>query len=187
MKLLLTLILSLTIYSCRPAAAPVAVSNVPRMQNGIPRTNLPMPPTKPLADLSWVTTDGQPATFGSLKGKVVILDFWGTYCPPCRDEIPHLNELQAKYGTEKLQVIGLNVGGDEDKPKIPAFVKEFKITYPIAFPEDAMLQFVCGDDDRIPQTAVFDPDGKMVTKIVGFDASVKKQLDAAVETALGIK
>ncbi len=183
MKLILILTIPLLVLSCRPAAAPVAISNQP-IVNGVPQTNVPLPPRKPVNEMTWVTTDGQTAAFGSLAGKVVILDFWATYCPPCRDEIPHLNQIQAKYGTEKLQVIGLNVGGEDDRPKIPDFAKRYSISYPIAFPEDDLLEFVSGNDDRIPQTAVFDRNGKMITKIVGFDDNVKRQLDAAVETAL---
>lgn len=143
-----------------------------------------MPPAKPLGEMTWTSADGKQTQFADLRGKAVILDFWATYCPPCVDEIPHLNELQAKYGADKLQVVGLNVGGPEDRPKIPAFAKQLKISYPIAFPEDALLSFVTGDDDRIPQTAVYDRDGKLVLKIIGFDDSIRRDLDAAVQTAI---
>ena len=119
-----------------------------------------------------------------LSGKAVILDFWATYCPPCREEIPHLNSLLAKYGADNLQIVGLNVGGAEDLPRIPEFVKNTKIDYPIAFPEDELTHFVFGTRDDIPQTAVFDRKGKMITKIVGFSPAIQKELDAAVEQAL---
>jgi hypothetical protein len=95
-----------------------------------------------------------------------------------------LNSLQAKYGEDKLRVVGLNVGGDEDRPKIPAFVKQLKVSYPVAFPEDDLLAYVSGDDDRIPQTAVFDKNGNLVEKFVGFDPTVQSRLDRAVETAM---
>ncbi|MEP6947482.1 MAG: TlpA disulfide reductase family protein [Acidobacteriota bacterium] len=185
MKALLILILPLLILSCRPAAAPVSVSTRPIRPGEKVDTNLPMPPKRPVSEMVWTSMEGTTANMGQLRGKAIILDFWATYCPPCRDEIPHLNELQAKYGIDNLQIIGLNVGGDEDKPKIPAFAKEYKVSYPIAFPEDDLLQFVTGNDDRIPQTAVFDRSGKLITKIVGFDNSAKKALDTAVESALG--
>lgn len=184
MKLILIVVISAFALACRPAAAPVAISNRPVQINGGPPTNVPTQPKKPLAEMTWVTADGQTSSFGSLSGKVVILDFWATYCPPCRDEIPHLNRLQARHGTDKLQVVGLNVGGDDDRPKIADFVKQYKISYPIAFPEDDLLDYVSGNDDRIPQTAVFGRDGKLVTKIVGFDENIRQQLDAAVERAL---
>ena len=170
--------------ACRPAAAPVAVSNQAVSVNGRRMTNLPMPPSKPLADMSWTTADERVQKLSDLTGKAVILDFWATYCGPCREAIPHLNLLLAKYGTENLQIVGLNVGGAEDRPKIPAFIQTTKIDYTIAFPEDALTEFIFAQTSSIPQAAVFDRKGRMVTKIVGFDPAIQKELDAAVEQAI---
>lgn len=169
------------LISCKPAAAPVAISNRPVSVNDVRQ---PTAPSKPVEELTWTAMDGSEQRVGDLQGKVLILDFWATYCEPCRQEIPHLNSIQTKYGTDNLLVVGLNVGGDEDRPKIPSFVKELKVTYPVAFPEDALLTYVSGDDDRIPQTAVFDRNGNLVQKFVGFDPTVQSQLDRAVETAM---
>lgn len=166
---------------CQPAAAPVAISNRPVSVNGVRQ---PRVATKPVTEMTWTVMDGSEQKLGDLSDKVVILDFWATYCPPCRDEIPHLNALLARHGPDKLSIIGLNVGGDEDRPRIPAFAKELNVSYPIAFPEDELLTYVVGDDDRIPQTAVFDRQGRMVLKVVGFDPDIQRQLDSAVEAAL---
>lgn len=169
------------VSACRPAAAPVAVSNRPVSINGVRQ---PGEPVKPVAEMSWTTLDGDKERIADHSDKVLILDFWATYCGPCRDEVPHLNSLQAKYGSDRLQVVGLNVGGDEDKPKIAPFMKELNATYTVAIPEDALVSFVTGSDDRIPQTAVFDKQGRLVLKVVGFDPTVQNQIDRAVDTAL---
>lgn len=163
-------------FSCRPAAAPVAVSNRPASVNNVRIT-------KPIQEMQWTTNDGTVRTLKDLSGKAVILDFWATYCPPCRDEIPHLNQLQAKY-PDRLEVIGLHSGGDEDRPKIPGFQKETRIDYQLGYPEEEMLDLVFENDTRIPQTMVFDREGKLVKKIVGFGDSIKNDLDTAVETAV---
>jgi hypothetical protein len=92
--------------------------------------------------------------------------------------------LISKYGV-RVELVGLHVGGDEDRPKIPAFVQKLKITYPIAFPDDDLVEYVTANDSRIPQTAVFDREGQLVEKFVGFDNSVKNGLDAAVKRAVG--
>lgn len=134
--------------------------------------------------MSWTGTDGAKQKLKDLQGKVVILDFWATFCPPCIEEIPHLNSLQAKYGVENLQIVGLNVGGDEDLPKIPEFVTRLKIAYPVAFPEDELSRFIFAERDDIPQTAVFDRNGRMIKKIIGFGPAIQKELDAAVEQAI---
>jgi thiol-disulfide isomerase/thioredoxin len=146
-----------------------------------------MPPTKPIAEMSWTDSSQRVQKLSDLTGKAVILDFWATYCPPCRQEIPHLNSLIAKYGADNLQIVGLNVGGAEDLPDIPAFVKNTKLDYPIAFPEDELTRFIFAERDDIPQTAVFDRSGKMIAKIIGFSPDIQKQLDAAVEQAIGTK
>ena len=174
----------LLLTACRPAAAPVSVSTKPASINDRPTTNLPMPPTKPMSEMSWTKADARVQKLSDLSGKAVILDFWATYCPPCRQEIPHLNSLIAKYGAENLEIVGLNVGGDEDRPKIAGFVKNTKIDYPIAYPEDELTRFVFATRDDIPQTAVFDRKGRMITKIVGFSPDIQKELDAAVEQAV---
>ncbi len=178
--LFLVVVLSI---SCRPAAAPVAVGNKPISINDRPTTNLPMAPTKPLMEMSWTDSNDRVQKISDMKGKAVILDFWATYCGPCRDAIPHLNSLAAKYGNDLL-IVGLNVGGEEDRIKIPQFLTTTKIDYPIAFPEDALSNFIFAERSEIPQTAIFNKKGEMIEKIIGFNADIQKQLDVAVEKAV---
>ena len=142
-----------------------------------------MPPTKPLGDMSWTDESDRVSKLYDLKGKAVIMDFWATYCEPCKREIPHLNSLLAKYGSENLHIIGLNVGGEEDRPKIPRFIETTKVDYPIAFPESELSNFVFAAQSDIPQTLIIDREGKIVSKIIGFGPTQQKDLDAAVEQA----
>jgi thiol-disulfide isomerase/thioredoxin len=137
-----------------------------------------------MAEMSWTDEQDRVYKVSDMKGKALILDFWATYCGPCREEIPHLNSLIAKYGEDNLHIVGLNVGGEEDRQKIPQFTATTKIDYVIAFPEDALSNFIFAERSEIPQTAVFDRQGKLVTKIIGFNAAIQKELDAAVETAV---
>src|SRR5213080_4555975 len=138
--------------ACRPAAPPVSVSNTPVSINDRPTTNLPMPPSKSMEEMSWKKVGGGQERLKSLQGKAVILDFWATFCPPCVEEIPHLNSLQAKYGVENLQIVGLNVGGEDDRPLIADFAAKLKIAYPIAIPDDELSRFIFATRDDIPQT-----------------------------------
>ena len=164
-----------------------------------PRTNLPMPPVATShgdGDASgapaspagaWTQLDGRRATLEDLRGQVVILDFWATYCPPCREEIPHLVRMQKQFGPQGLKVIGLNVGGEEDRPKVPDFVKQYRIQYQLADPEDDTVSLFLADDDRIPQTFVIDRAGRIVEHVVGFDEEVAARLERAVSQALAAK
>jgi thiol-disulfide isomerase/thioredoxin len=136
--------------------------------------------------MNWTTFEGPVQKLKDFQGKVVILDFWATYCPPCIEEIPHLKELKKTYGDD-LVLIGLHVGGEEDRPKVPEFVQRLGIDYPLATPEDSLTSFIFGQESAIPQTAIFDRSGKLVKKIVGFSPEIKVQLDNAVAETVNAK
>ncbi len=162
---------------------------------GTRRTNLPMPPATTARAVAegatpvggWTQPDGRRVRLEDLRGQVVVLDFWATYCPPCREEIPHLVKLQKKYGPKGFKVIGLNVGGEEDRPKIPDFVKLYGIQYQLAEPDNDTTRLFLADDDSIPQTFVLDRRGRLVRHFVGYDAEVASELEAAIEQALAEK
>ena len=80
-------------------------------------TTFPMPPleTNSLNNMGWTLADGKRNLISEFKGKVLVLDFYATWCTPCRKSVPHLIALQNKFGDQGLQVIGLNVGGPEDE------------------------------------------------------------------------
>jgi thiol-disulfide isomerase/thioredoxin len=181
--ILTTIFVSLQI-ACSRAAAPVAIGNKPVSVNGVSTNEARERATVELSEMSWAGFDGGVTKLKDLRGKAVILDFWATNCPPCIEEIPHLLELKAKYG-EELVLVGLHVGDDEDRKQVPAFVEKLKITYPLAYPDSALTDFVFQNNSAIPQTAVFDRSGTMVRKIVGFNAQIKRDLDQAVEQAIG--
>ena len=170
--------------ACKPAAAPVSVSNQPVSVNGVSVKGVQPQPRKPLPEMSWTGFDGTVYKLKDFEGKVVIMDFWATYCKPCLEEILHLKSLQAKYGRDKLVVVGLHVGGEDDQPKVPEFVKNLSIDYMLGYPEDDLTGFVFGQESAIPQTAIFDASGKFVKKITGFGPSIKIELDETVENAV---
>ena len=160
-----------------------------------PRTNLPMPPVAASHGAeageappgAWTQADGRRVRLEDLRGQVVVLDFWATYCPPCREEIPHLVRLQKQHGPKGLKVVGLNVGGEEDRPKVPDFVRQYGIQYQLADPDDATVRLFLAQDDSIPQTFVLDRRGRLVRHFVGYDEEVASELEAAVEQALAEK
>lgn len=149
-------------------------------------TTYPMPPvqTASLANMGWQLSDGKRSVFSEYKGKVLILDFYATWCLPCRDSIPHLIGLQQKYEDQGVRVVGLNVGGPGDSQRVPAFAKHFGIQYPLAEPDEDLASFLLAEQDAIPQTFVFDRQGQLVQRFIGFGSETGTYLDSAVETAL---
>jgi len=161
-------------------------TNTPVISNPPTGTTYPMPPTRTasLANMGWQLADGKRAIFSEYKGKVLILDLYATWCVPCRDSVPHLIGLQKKFEDQGLMVVGLNVGGPGDEQEVPAFAKEFGIQYTLATPDDDLVTFLMSDSDAIPQTFVFDRQGQLVQRFVGFGSDTGQYLDGAVETAL---
>jgi thiol-disulfide isomerase/thioredoxin len=115
---------------------------------------------------------------------VLVLDFYATWCAPCRDSVPHLIGLQKKYEDQGFVVVGLNVGGPGDNRRVPAFAQEFGIQYPLATPDEDLVTFLLQGEDGIPQTFVFDRQGQLVQRFLGFGPDTGISLDSAVETAL---
>ena len=117
-----------------------------------------------VADVVMKDVDGKTISTASLKGKVVIVNFWATWCPPCRAEIPDLVKLQDKY-RDKLQIIGIS---DDDDP--PAVVKKWAdahgMNYPIVMSNDAIRKAFVGVR-ALPTSFILNPESKMMIRHVG--------------------
>ncbi|HVG37844.1 MAG TPA: TlpA disulfide reductase family protein [Pyrinomonadaceae bacterium] len=167
----------------------------------MPQTSLPMPPVSPRllspgggdspaaagensAASVFTRLDERQMKLADYRGQVVVLDFYATWCPPCREEVPHLVELQKRFGPEGLNIIGLNVGGPEDRAQIADFVREYKIQYELGFPAEEMSDLYFSDNTTIPQTYVFDRRGRLVKRFIGYDGDMPAQLESVVRQAL---
>ena len=150
-----------------------------------------MPPT---ANTSESTEGGSPDSFtlmdnrrmrlSDYAGYVVVLDFYATWCQPCREETPHLVSLHNRYNAQGLRIIGLNVGGEEDRPKVPGFASEYQIPYALGFPDREMWRLYFSDDNRIPQAFVFDRKGNLVKRFISYDNTMPAELERVIEAQL---
>ncbi len=114
-----------------------------------------------LQDLS-----GQPVHLSDFKGKVVILDFWATWCSPCRQEIPHFVSLYDKYKSKGLEIVGASL--DQGGVLVVApFVKDQGIHYSVVMADDKTTQ-AYGGVVGIPTTFIIDRQGRIVQKYVGY-------------------
>jgi len=127
-------------------------------------------------DFTLVNIEGKNVSLSDYKGKVVIIDFWATWCGPCRRGIPDLIDLQNKY-KDKLAVIGISLDMANTKPKVPDFVNQMGINYPIVYFDDKVINDY-GGINAIPTTFIIDKNGNIVKKIVGLypKSEIEKQL-----------
>ena len=133
---------------------------------------------------TWTIGNNQPLKLADYKGKVVVLDFYATWCEPCRAETPRLVQLQKDFGGSGLQVIGLNVGGDDDRAQVPVFAKDFGVEYPLGFPDDNLVDQYLTDNQDIPQAFVFDRNGDLIKRFVGYSATSGAELERIVKAAV---
>ena len=118
----------------------------------------------PAPEFQLAGLDGKPVTLAAYKGKVILVNFWATWCGPCRAEIPDLVELQKKY-KDRLQILGLVVD-DEDLDAIKKFAARFSINYPVALAtNDIRIQY--GGIPALPTSFVLDSEGRLVQKHEG--------------------
>lgn len=185
-RILLISVLLCVLAACNSTDLRSNNSAPPSNNSAPPSTAFPMPPMNgaSINNLGWTFGGGRRNVFGDFKGKVLILDFYATWCEPCRRSVPHLIELQKKYEDQGLHVVGLNVGGEDDEAKVPDFANEFGIQYTLARPDDELVTFLMANNDAIPQTFVFDRQGQLAERLIGFGPNAGQRIDSAVEVAL---
>jgi len=135
----------------------------------------------PAPEFKLSTLEEKALSLADYKGKVVLLNFWATWCGPCRAEVPDLVELQKKYA-DQLQIIGLVVD-DDDEGAIKKFVDEFGINYPVGLATDAVrLQY--GGIPALPTSFLLDAEGRVVQKHEGLRDPVLYEVE--IRSLLGL-
>jgi thiol-disulfide isomerase/thioredoxin len=138
--------------------------------------------TRSVPRLRLTDMQGQSLSLESYRGKVVLLNFWATWCAPCRAEMPDLIKLQEQYRSQGLQVIGITYP-PEELPEVQRVAKEFGVNYPIAIGTEA-TKGIFSKEDTLPLTVILDRRGKVHDLIPGillpeeFDEKVKPLLPA---------
>ncbi len=135
----------------------------------------------PAPDFTLESLDGKNLRLSDLRGKAVLLNFWATWCGPCKIETPWLVELQNQYGAQGLQVVGIAMD-DSGKDDIAKFAKDMGVNYPVLLGKEAVGD-AYGGVPALPESFFIGRDGKIVDKIIGLkgkgeiEDSIRKALD----------
>ena len=157
------------------------VNDKPKKENtSSDYTNVANNNSETAPDFTLTDTKGNKVKLSDFKGKIVILDFWATWCPPCRRGIPDLIELQKTY-KKNLEVIGISLDTDSKSDVVP-FMKKHGINYKIVYGNNDVVQKY-GNIQAIPTSFIIDQKGKIVTSFVGLQRkeTYKDQIDKLIK------
>lgn len=179
-------------FGCSDAAAPRPVSESGPVAVA-KRPDANEAEIKKVLDVPISKLDGGTFKLEDYRGKVLVVDFWGTFCPPCVKQVPELVKMNEKYRDRGLALVGLAADPKSDQDKVEAFIKRFSVNYQIGYDNSWLSSaFLKGSEDEsgappIPQLFVISREGKVIEHLIGeqpgrmeyLEKIVSEQLNAA--------
>ena len=161
-----------------------AASRVPSAV-GAPLSSSPSPREGFLApDFTLDTLDGNKVTLSELRGKVVVVNFWATWCLPCRAETPALEKSYAQYKNSGVVILGVNLTNQDVVSEVESFVQEFGLTYPILLDRDGSISNSLYQIKGLPSTFFVNREGIIRTVLVGgpmSEAFIRSKIEALLQ------
>jgi thiol-disulfide isomerase/thioredoxin len=137
----------------------------PEIRAAFSRARIPVLRARtPIIDFSASRLDGTQVRLSALKGKVVFLNFWATWCPPCREEMPSMEALYQRFRGRGLEFLAVDI--QEGKDEVAAFMKQFGLTFPAALDDTGKISAEYGIRG-IPTTFIIDKEGGIIASVVG--------------------
>lgn len=141
-------------------------------------------PGQTAPDFKVISTTGQTISQENYRGHVLILDFFATWCQPCRQSIPHLVEMNRKYGKQGLQILGLSVD-EEGERSVKSFTDEYRVNYPLALAgESTKVDFGIRS---VPIMYLIDKKGKIVEVYRGYSNDTARSVEQSIKRLLAEK
>ena len=194
------LVLALLCGSALLAAGCKTETTPPNPQiSGVSSNNnapVPMPAVKSIALPDSVLSspikmvDGQTRKLSDYKGKVVLVNYWATWCGPCRQEMPELVAMRQALKDKGFEVISVtHVVNDPDPETVKAFVQQFKLNYPVGYAESGLIMGLQTNNQQnsIPQSFIISREGRLLKRFVGYSPAYPAAMRAVVEEALNEK
>src|SRR5579872_4792162 len=156
-----------------------------RRRMGLPESSATAAKGKIAPDFSLVTLDGKPAKLSDYRGKAVLLNFWATWCEPCKLEMPWIVDLNKKYGPQGLVTLGVAMDDTSDAD-IAKFAKDMGVNYPILLGKESVGDLY-GGTQFLPTTFYIGRDGKIVTSNFGIKGAddIESNIKLALATPAG--
>jgi peroxiredoxin len=139
--------------------------------------------SSPAPDFALESLDGKTMHLSDFRGKAVLLNFWATWCGPCKIEMPWFVDFQKQYGAQGFQIIGVAMD-DASKEDISKFAKDMGVNYPILIGKEAVGDQY-GGVPALPETFLIGRDGKIVDKIIGLRG--KAEIADSIQEALNTR
>lgn len=136
----------------------------------------------PAPNFSLKDIDGKTITLAGMKGNVILLEFFATWCPPCKDSIPHINSLNEKYKDKGLLVYGINLDSGVNASDIKQFAKDNNVQYDILISDDKTGRLY--NINSIPVTFIIDKQLNITNVYVGFSQNLEGIIDKEIGTLL---
>ena len=165
-----------------------AGGRISRKSGGAPSPQASLSKGSAAPDFELKTLDGKPVKLSSFRGKAVLLNFWATWCGPCKVETPWLVDFYKQYQPQGLEIVGVAMDDSGSGKEIAKFVKDMNVNYTILEGTDAVGD-AYGGIDGLPITFFIDRNGKIVKMVVGLtghgdlEGDIKQALAVPVQTA----
>jgi thiol-disulfide isomerase/thioredoxin len=159
------IILFVLLLSVPLIASAEAMDLSAEVKNAFSKARLPLAKEKRQPpDWTLKTVEGKNITLSQLKGKIVFINFWATWCPPCRSEMPSMEALYKRFRGDGLEFVAVDIA--EDAAGVRKFLNEYKLTFPVVLDANGAVSNNYGIQG-IPATFVIDRDGKVILSTVG--------------------
>lgn len=128
--------------------------------------------------------DGKEVSLSGLRGKVVVLSFWATWCGPCKEEMPHLFEMHKKYGEQGLVILSISTDDARSASKVKPFIVKMGYTFPVLLDRDSTVVGAYNPAKTLPYTVVVDRAGNVVHRVTGYNPGDEAALEQMLQPLL---
>lgn len=136
------------------------------------------------SDFTLRDVNGQELVLSSLKGKVVVISFWATWCGPCKEEMPHLQAMYSELKEKGVEVLSISTDDARDAPKVKAYVKTRGYSFPVLHDRDSTVVGAYNPQKTLPYTVVVDKKGEVVRRTAGYNPGDEVELKTFVTSLL---